>query len=313
MLTFYRSIENKVTIIDRPEPGCWISAIAPNADEVCYLRDSVGILPEFIRSALDEEESSHIDADPEEGQTLIIIDTSVTESPSQQDDNTISFTTMPLGIILTEQYVVTISLRPHQVLTEMSQGMARGMQTYMKTRFILQLLLRVTGVFLVHLKKIDKLSAVAEQQIHRSMRNQELLQLMGLQKSLVYFSTSLKANDVTLEKIRRGRLIKLYEEDEDLLEDLLIEVRQAIEMCSIYAGVLNGTMDAVASITSNNLNIVMKVLTAASIIMTIPTMVFSFYGMNTPLPLANAWFPIELSVCLTALTVLVLVKMGMFR
>lgn len=136
---------------------------------------------------------------------------------------------------------------------------------------------------------------------------------MGLQKSLVYFSTSLKANDVTLEKIRRGRLIKLYEEDEDLLEDLLIEVRQAIEMCSIYAGVLNGTMDAVASITSNNLNIVMKVLTAASIIMTIPTMVFSFYGMNTPLPLANAWFPIELSVCLTALTVLVLVRMGMFR
>lgn len=310
MLSFYKTIENKVTAIGQPEPGCWVSAVTPNADEVRYLRDSLGILPEFIRSALDEEESSHVDADPEEDQTLIVIDTPVEDSAGE---DTVAYSTMPLGIVLTKEYIVTIALRPHAALDEMAQGLVRGVQSYMKTRFFLQLLLRVTSGFLAYLKKIDRLSSVAERQIHRSMRNQELIQLMGLQKSLVYFSTSLKANDVTLERIRRGRLIKLYEDDEDLLEDLLIEVRQAIEMCSIYSGVLASTMDAVAAITSNNLNIVMKVLTAASIIMTIPTMVFSFYGMNTPLPLDNGWFPITLAVTLTVATVIVLIRKGMFR
>lgn len=309
MLAFYKTVENKLTVLEHPEPGCWISAVKPSADEVSYLRDSVGILPEFIRSALDEEETSHVDSDPDEGQTLIVIDASVEDS----SDETVSFTTMPLGIVITGQYIVTIALRQHPVLTEMSEGMMRGLQTSMKTRFFLRLLLRVTSGFLTHLRKIDKISSITEHQLHRSMRNQELIQLMGLEKSLVYFSTSLKANDVTLERIRRGRLVKLYEEDEDLLEDLLIEVRQAIEMCNIYSGVLTSTMDAVASIISNNLNIVMKVMTAASIIMTIPTMVFSFYGMNTPLPLPNAWFPLLLSLVLTSITVIVLFKKGMFR
>lgn len=309
MLTFYKTVDNKLVTLSQPESGCWINAVAPDADEICYLRDSLGILPEFIRSALDEEETSHVDSDPDEGQTLIVIDASVEDSTTE----TVSFTTMPLGIVITSQYLVTIALRDNPVLTEMSTGMMRGLQTNMKTRFFLRLLLRVTSGFLSHLRKIDKISSITEQQLHRSMRNQELIQLMGLQKSLVYFSTSLKANDVTLERLRRGRLIKLYEEDEDLLEDLLIEVRQAIEMCNIYSGVLASTMDAVASIISNNLNIVMKVMTAASIIMTIPTMVFSFYGMNTPLPLPNAWFPLLLSLTLTSITVLVLFKKGMFR
>ena len=149
------------------------------------------------------------------------------------------------------------------------------------------MLLRIAGKYLLYLKQIDKLSNYVEQQLHKSMKNKELIQLLGLEKSLVYFSTSLKSTETVLEKILRGRVIKLYEEDQELLEDVLIEVKQAIEMSNIYSNILSGTMDAFASVISNNLNIVMKVLTVITIVMSVPTMVFSFYGMNVldlPLP-----------------------------
>jgi len=309
MLTVYKTVDNKLTILDKPEKGCWISVVEPNAEEISYLRDSLGILPEFIRSALDEEETAHVDAEPDENQTLIMFDASVEDSTEE----TVSFTTMPLGVIFTEPYIVTIAQRRHLVLEEMAAGMMRGLQTNMKTRFFLRMMMRVTSGFLSHLRRIDKLSSMTEQQLHRTMRNQELMQLMGLQKSLVYFSSSLKANDAIFQRVSRGKLIKMYEEDEDLMEDLLIEMRQAIEMCSIYTGVLASTQDTVASIISNNLNIVMKVMAAASIILTIPTMVFSFYGMNTPLPMPNAWFPLLLAALLTSVTIYVLIRKGMFR
>ena len=141
------------------------------------------------------------------------------------------------------------------------------------------------------------------------MQNRELIQLLGLEKSLVYFTTSLKADDVTLEKILRGRVIKLYEEDQDLLEDVLIEVKQAIEMANIYSGILSGMMDAFASVTSNNLNMVMWRLTTITIIMAIPTMIYSFYGMNTKgLPIAHTWFPTLISVIITGVVAFFLLK-----
>ena len=146
------------------------------------------------------------------------------------------------------------------------------------------------------------------------MRNKELIQILGLEKSLVYFSTSLKSNEVTLEKILRGRIIKLYDEDEELLEDVIIEVKQAIEMCSIYSNVLSNTMDAFASIISNNLNIVMKVLTALTIVMAIPNMVFGLYGMNVDgLPFPHFWFSMAVAGALVLLCVVILWKKDMFR
>lgn len=140
--------------------------------------------------------------------------------------------------------------------------------------------------------------------MYLSMKNKGLIQLQGLEKSLVYFSTSLKSNEAVLGKLMRGRFIKLYEEDEDLLDDVLIEVKQAIEMTNIYSNILSGTMDTFASIISNNLNIIMKRMTTITIILTMPTIVFSFYGMNlgeaaNGLPLANIWFPIVLSVVMS--------------
>lgn len=293
-----------MTEINQPEPGCWISVIAPDEAEVKNVIGQFHLDADFVRAALDEEESSRIEN--EEDQTLIIVDFPVCETDSQ---NAILYSTMPMGIILTPDHVVTVSLKDNIILSEMSSGVIRNVQTGMKTRFVLMILLRIATKFLQYLKQIDKISYFMEKQLHKSMRNKELIQLLDLEKSLVYFSTSLKADDVTLEKILRGRVIRLYEEDQDLLEDVLIEVKQAIEMAGIYSSILSGMMDAFASVISNNLNIVMKRLTIITILMAIPTIVFSYYGMNvTDLPLPVSWFPLALSLGATIGTGFLLTK-----
>ena len=158
--------------------------------------------------------------------------------------------------------------------------MLKGVMTNLKTHFVLHIMLRMATKYLQYLKQIDKISDHVERELRKSMKNQELIQLLDIEKSLVYFSSSLKADEVTLEKIMRGRYIKLYDEDQDLLEDVLIEIKQAIEMSSIYLNILSGTMDAFASVISNNLNIVMKVLASITLIISIPTVISGLYGMN---------------------------------
>lgn len=304
MITYYKTLGNSLTVTDEVQPGSWISVVEPTAEEIEKLINEFGLDTGFVKSSLDEEESSRIEI--EDDQTLIIVDTPYAET---QTENTILYYTLPVGIIITENYVFTISLKDNPVLTDLSSGVVKGLQTNLKTRFVLQLLLRITGRFLQCLKQIDKISNALEMQLHGSMQNRELIQLWGLEKSLVYFTTSLKANDVTLEKILRGRVIKLYEEDQDLLEDVLIEVKQAIEMASIYSGILSGMMDAFASVTSNNLNRVMWRLTQITIILAIPTMIYSFYGMNTTgLPLAHTWFPTVISLIITIVVAFILLK-----
>lgn len=308
MLNYYKTIENKICRIDKLEEGCWVNVVSPTEEEIQYLIDGLKLDAGFVRSSLDEEESSRIES--EDDQTLLIIDTPKATTESQK---TILYTTMPMGIIITNTFLVTICLSECAVLQEVADGMVRNIQTHLKTRFIFSLLLRIATRYLQYLKQIDKISNMVEGQLHKSMRNKELIQLLGLEKSLVYFSTSLKSNEVTLEKLLRGRVIKLYEEDQDLLEDVLIEVKQAIEMSNIYSSILSGTMDAFASIISNNLNIVMKVLAAVTILMSIPTIVSSFYGMNVDnLPFPNFWFPVALSAGVVGVAALILVKMNMF-
>ena len=161
-----------------------------------------------------------------------------------------------------------------------AEGAVKGVHTALRTRFVFQILLRIAGRFLKNLRMIERDFTRIEKRLYDSLKNEELIQLLGLSKSLVYFSSSLKGNEVTMEKVLRGRVLKLYEDDRDILEDALIEVRQAIEMASIYSNIMAGTMDAYASVVSNNLNIIMKVLTILTIIMTIPNIVFGFFGMN---------------------------------
>ncbi len=303
MIKYYKTVGNSLELLEKATAGCWISVTAPDPEEIDFLISQFNLDAGFVRSSLDEEERSHVEIEDE--QTLIIVDATV--SDMQKSDPSLVYT-LHIGIILTDDYVFTISSKENSTITEIESGAVKNMQTNMKTRFVLQCLLKITAKFLMSLKQIEKLSYSLEQQLQGALKNQELIQLLGLEKSLVYFSTSLKANDVTLEKINRGRVIKLYEEDQDLLEDVLIDVKQAIEMTSIYSGILSGMMDAFASVISNNLNMVMWRLTVITIILAIPTMVFSFYGMNTDLPLPYTWFASLVAIVLTLVVSIVLLK-----
>lgn len=303
MIKYYRNIESRICEIENRENGCWISVINPTETEISDLEEELNVDRDYIRAALDEEEPSRIESD--DGATLIVVDYPIAEQDNDPD-KTLLYSTTPMSIIITDSNVITVSAKENVVIDEISKGVVKGIHTNLKTRFVFTILLRIAARYLQYLKQIDKISNYVEGKMYLSMKNKGLVQLLGLEKSLVYFSTSLKANEAVLEKLMRGRYLKLYEEDQDLLDDVIIEVKQAIEMTNIYSNILSGTMDTFASIISNNLNIVMKRMTTLTIIMAMPTIVFSFYGMNLNenaggLPLANVWFPIVLSVGLAAL------------
>ena len=304
MINYYNAENGRLDQVDELENGCWVSVVDPTPQEIKMLIDNFGLDSGFVKSSLDEEESSRIER--EDDQTLIIIDTPVA---STEDDDTKVFFTMPIGIIITDENVFTISLHHSQIIDEAVRGTIRNLRPTFKTRFVLQILLRIAALFLYYLKQIDKLPSLAEQQLHDAMKNELIMQLLALEKSLVYFSTSLKANEATIEKIFRGRVIKLYDEDQDLLEDVLIEMKQAIEMAGIYSGILSHMMDGFSSVISNNLNLVMWRLTIVTILMEIPNIIFALYGINTvDLPLPFTWFPISLAVFLTAVAAFILLK-----
>ena len=310
VIEYYKTVEGKLRQLDAMEAGCWISVVDPTAKEMKMLIEDYGLDSGFLKSSLDEEESSRVER--EENQTLIIVDTAVSEI---EKNKTLKFYTMPLGIIIMDQYVFTISLKPSKVVDDVIDGRLRNVQTHFRTQFVLRLMMHITSTYLVYLKQIDKASDALERQLHGAVKNQQLIQMMELEKSLVYFTTSLKSNDVTVNKILRGRVIKLYEEDQELLEDVLIELKQAQEMASIYSGILAGMVDACGSVISNNLNFVMWRLTTVTIILAIPTMVYSFYGMNTAdLPFSDyTLFPTILSIVATAFAAIFLFKFGRFN
>lgn len=297
MIQYYKTINGRVRPLEEMEDGCWINVINPDEKEINGLIQEFSLEPDFLRAALDEEESSRIES--EDDNTLIILDAPVAE----KNGDSISYYTLPIGILVTQSHVITVCLRENPIIAEFIEGVVKGVQTELRTQFVLHLMLRVATRFLQFLKQIDKLSSSLEKQLRKSMKNKELIQLFDVQKSLVYFSTSLKADETTLEKLMRGRYIKLYEDDQDLLEDVLIEIKQAIEMSSIYLNILSGTMDAFASVISNNLNIVMKVLASVTIVISIPNIIAGFYGMNVEgLPLHHLWwFPIIIAVVLMGL------------
>ena len=213
---------------------------------------------------------------------------------------------MPLGmIVVRDDFFKTVSLRKNKIIEDFEKRKIKNIQTYKKSKLIFQILYLNSSYFLTYLKQINKETEIAEYILKNSMKNKELLKLLSLEKSLVYFTTSLKSNELVMEKTMRGKIIKLYEDDEDILEDAITENKQAIEMAKIYSDILNGTMDAYASIISNNLNGVMKFLTSITIVLAIPTMISSFWGMNVNLPFQNNRFGfpimIGISVVLTLL------------
>ena len=311
MIRIYRTDEQKVHEIDRYEPDCWIHLSKPTGDELGRVIRDTGIEPDFLHAALDEEERSRIET--ENDQTLILVDTPVIAA----DETGREYDTIPLGIIMLPKCIVTVCISDTTFMQDFADGRVRTFSTKKRNRFILQMLYRNAARFLFHLRQIDRNSNVVEAELHKSMKNKELIAMLKLEKSLVYFSTSLKGNEVVLERLLRMSFIRQYPDDTDLLEDVIIENKQAIEMCTIYRDILSGTMDAFASVISNNLNIVMKILTLITIIMTIPTIVASLWGMNVPgLPFHNNpfgfWIVLGIAVALSGVTAYIMRKKKMF-
>lgn len=308
MIKIYKTIDGKIQEIESIERNSWINMVNPTEEELQFITKELAVEPDFLRAALDEEEISRVELE-DNNQALITIDVPVI----QKDTKMVLYTTIPVGIIQTEENIITVCLRDNTLIDDFAKGRVKNVFTNLKTRFVFQILYRVASRFLVYLRHINRMSTDIERQLHISMKNKELIQLLDLEKSLVFFSTSLKANQSVLEKLERGRIIKLYEEDKELLEDVLIEVQQAIEMSNIYANILSGTMDAFASIISNNLNIVMKILTSLTILMAIPTMISSFFGMNVQgIPVPNFWGVFFIALGFTGVAAFILFKKKMF-
>ena len=285
MMKIFRTMEEGIREVREIQEGCWVALSDPTASELLSISETYGIDIDHLRAPLDEEERSRIEI--EDDYTLILVDIPVIEERNDKE----WYVTIPLGIILTDSVIFTVCLEETPILTAFMDGRVRNFFTYKKTRFILQILYKNATLFLHYLRIIDKKSEVIEKNLHESQKNYELIELLELEKSLVYFTTSLRSNEVVLERLLKSESIKKYPEDTDLLEDVIIENKQAIEMANIYSGFLNGMVDAFASIISNNLNIVMKFLATVTIVMSIPTMIFSAYGMNVRgvgMPFANS-------------------------
>ena len=313
MVRIFKTIDGSIHEIQESQEGCWIALTNPTATEIFEISEQFGIEVDDLLAPLDEEERSRIEV--EDNYTLILADVPTIEERNEKD----WYVTIPLGIIVTQKMIFTICLEDTQVLTRFMEGRVRNFFTYMKTRFILQILYRNASMYLRYLRIIDKKSEQIEEKLHLSTRNQELMELLELEKSLVYFTTSLKSNEMVLEKLLKVESIKKYPEDTDLLEDVITENKQAIEMANVYSGILNGTMDAFASIISNNMNIVMKVLAIITIVMSIPTIVFSAYGMNVAgsgMPLSRSplgfLIIILISVAISVVAAIILSKKRFF-
>lgn len=310
MKKIYKTFETGFRQIDAFEEGAWINLINPTPQEINEVSEQFNIEVNHIVSALDEEERARIEVD--DNCIVIIVDVPIKES----EDGINGYATIPMTIILGDKYIITACLKNIQLLEEFSSNKIKGFFTFKKTRFILQLLYKNASMYLQHLRYIDRMSHRVEQELHKSMKNKELIQLLDLEKSLVYFTTSLRANEIVLEKMMRMESIKQYPEDEDLLEDVIIENKQAIEMANIYSNILSGTMDAFASVISNNLNIVMKTLTSITIVMSVPTMIASLWGMNVNVPFNNTPFAfvgiVIMSVILSAMLAIYMMKKKLF-
>ena len=283
MIKILKNTEQDKTLkqLDRIEKGCWIDLVKPTEKEMTYVIESTGVDEILLKYALDEEETSHIDT--EEDQILISINMPITEKNKKGK----LYTTIPLGILVVrDDYVITISSEKFSLIDMLSKKktIVGEIATYKKSRLAFQLIYITSVEFLRYLTYISRDMEVFEDNLTKSMSNNELLKLINYQKSMIFFNTALKTNQSVMERLKRGKFIKLYEEDEDILEDAVIENRQAMEMAATYSEILNGMTDIFGTVVSNNLNNVMKLLTSITLIISIPTLVTSFMGMNVDFP-----------------------------
>lgn len=289
---FYANETGKVTDIDIATiekrmdlNNKWINLINPTDKEIEHISRLTGIDEDMIKAPLDDEERSRIEHD--DGYSLVLFDIPYIE---EEDGGYYSYSTLPLGFILSDEFVVTISLKETAILRDFAIGRVKTFTTHKRSRFLFQAFYNTATKYLQYLKQIDKASGRIQNELHKSTKNKELIQLLDLENSLVYFRTSLKGNDMVVNKLLKSNFIKKYEEDEELLEDVAIENQQAMEMACIYTDILSGTMDAYASVIGNNQNNIMKILTSVTLLLSIPTLISGIWGMNTWVPGQDKWW-----------------------
>lgn len=309
MIGIYKTVTGKLKEQKKPTAGCWVNAVAPDEDEIAQLV-KLGVPLEFIQSSLDQDELAR--ADSENGKRLVVF--RVPYFMGNEAD--IPYTTIPLGIITTGDYIVTVCKQNHEILRESKKASTHPFNTKKHNSFILHILFNTAKLYLSYLTKINRIVDELEDRLQRSIRNSELLQLLKYQKSLVYFSTALKTNEVMIERLQRLQLFKKYPEDQDLLEDVLTENRQAEEMTNISGNILSQMMDAFASMISNNQNNVIKLLTSVTILLTLPALLGSLFGMNVDLPLQGHpqafWIIVGFSLLLAVIAIIFFRKKDWF-
>jgi magnesium transporter len=276
MLTIYKTTEQGLQQLDSMANGTWVKAIDPSPDEIQKLVDW-GIDVDYINYSLDLDEMPRMERDEE--YTFILL-----RIPHSQPESDIPFITIPLGIMIKGNTVVTICRYDKEIFKILANGKYRLLKTGKRYRFALYIFLETATRYLMHLREINRMTEAIEDQLQKSTRNREVLELLKYQKSLTYFATALRSNEVMMERVQRTQIFNYYEDDQDLLEDVLTENQQAIQMTNINTEILSSMMDAFASIISNNLNGVMKALAAITIIINVPAVVAAFYGMNVALP-----------------------------
>lgn len=300
MITIYQTSGQELLQRTEPVDGSWINAISPSPEEIVWLH-GLGIPQDYITYSLDVDEQPRTERENHEQLILFRI-------PCFQGlTSDVPYTTVPLGIILTDRFMITLCRQENDVLNELGKGRLKDIQTSKRNRFVLRLLLSTASKYLVYLREINKRVDELEDQLQLSTRNKEVLELLKYQKSLTYFTTALKSNELMMQRLQRSLVFKTYPEDEDLLEDVLTEIQQAIEMTNISSNILSSMMDAFASIISNNLNTVMKLLASLTIILSLPTMIASFFGMNVALPMQSQNFAFAIILAISLLISLLVI------
>ncbi len=313
MLNIYKSIpEEGLVPQEKPVNGSWIHVVDPTPEEIAQLLDWE-ILPDLIHNSLDLDENARMERDEDEGYIFILLRVPYFQGRASD----IPYTTIPVGIIIKPNLVVTICKVNHEIFRTLCNGKYRLLRTAKRYRFILYIFLETATRYLAYLREINRTVDSIEDRLQQSTRNHELLELLKYQKSLTYFSTALRSNEVMMERLQKTRLFNQFEEDQDLLEDVLTENQQAIQMVNTITEILSSMMDAFASIISNNLNVVMKALAALTIVINIPTIVASFLGMNVEIP-GNEGHPftffwvVGLSVVLSFIAAYIFAKLDWF-
>ena len=277
MLKIYKTstVEKKTKKVKKITTDCWLELSAPTSDEIEKVVSKTTVDKDLIMKMLDDEELPRVEQSG--NATLVVIDTPYLGG----ENNSHKYTTYPLGIIITNNnYVITVSPKRTNILNDFKRNNVKDFRTAKKTRFLIQILLKTSAMYLKALKEVNSDIEKKEEFLKRSTENKDLIDLLEIEKTLVYFITSLKANDLVLEKLSKANILPLYEGDLDLLEDAIIENKQAIEMSSIYKDILSSITNTYSTIVSNNLNIAMKFLAGVTIVLSIPTMISSFLGMN---------------------------------